>query len=289
MRKHKLCKRCLNPSHEAQNCPLQINSKKRYCGDRSYHNSLLHATSGASPENQSKGNSTTSKSQECSSGDKLQEAKSLATLSKLTQSSKVYLDIVPVKVKSDTGFTLTYALLDSGSDRTFCERRLAEELKLNDAPVKLAVQTLMPGIPCVLNTKTVNLLLSSLNDNYIMDLSKVVVVDSIPVTPSHISGSSNLQKHPHLRDISLPVIEGGTVTLLIGNDFATAHRCLDNRFSPEPDKSPDAILTPFGWTLRGSSIVEENDSLKRTSSNFFVRGLERPNRCTRTGRFNCVR
>ena len=163
-------------------------------------------------------------------------------MSKLTQSSKVYLDIVPVKVKSDTGFILTYALLDSGSDRTFCEHRLTEELKLNDAPVKLAVQTLMPGIPCVLNTETVNLSLSSLNDNYGMDLSEVVVVDSIPVAPSHIPGSSNLQKHSHLRDISLPVIEGGTVTLLIGNDFATAHRCLDNRFSREPDKSPDAEL-----------------------------------------------
>ena len=64
--------------------------------------------------------------------------------------------------------------------------------------------------------------------------------------------------------------------MLIGNDFATAHRCLDNRFSPKPDKSPDAVLTPFGWTLRGSSIIEENDSLKRTSSNFFVPGLEWP-------------
>ena len=279
MRKHKLCKRCLNPSHGAQNCPLQINCKKRYCDNRSNHNSLLHTTSGASPENVSKDNSTF-KSQECSSGDRLQKAKSLVTLSKLAQSSKIYLDIVPVKVKSDTGFILTYALLDSGSDRTFCEHRLAEELKL-DAPVKLAVQTLMPGIPCVLNTKTVNLSLSSLNDSYIMDLSEVVVVDSIPIAPSHIPGSSNLQKHPHLRDISLPVIEGGTVTLLIGSDFATAHRCLDNEFSPEPDKSPDAVLTPFGWTLRGSSIVEKNNSLKRTSSIFFfVRGLEWPTDAT---------
>ena len=64
--------------------------------------------------------------------------------------------------------------------------------------------------------------------------------------------------------------------MLIGNDFATANGCLDNRFSPKPDKGPDAVLTPFGWTLRGSSIVEEIDSLKRTSSNFFVCGLEWP-------------
>ena len=190
MRKHKLCKRCLNPSHEIQNCPLQINCKKRYCDNRSNHNSLLHATSGASPVNLSKDNSTTSKSQECSSEDKLQDAKSLATLSKLTQSSKVYLDIVPVKVKSDTGFILTYALLDSGSDRTFCEHHLAEELKLSNVQIKLAVQTLMSGISCVLNTKTVNLFLSSLNNNYAMDLSEVVVVDSIPVVPSRIPGSS---------------------------------------------------------------------------------------------------
>ena len=173
------------------------------------------------------------------------------------------MDIVPVKVKSGTGFILTYALLDSDSDRTFCERHLAEELKFNDVPIKLAVQTLMPGIPGILNTKTVNLSLSSLNDNYVMDLSETVVIDSIPVAPSHIPESSNLQKHPHFRDIFLPVIEGGTVTLLIGNDFATAHRCLDNRFSPKPDKGPDDVLTPFGWTLRGTSIVKENDSLKR--------------------------
>ena len=84
------------------------------------------------------------------------------------------------------------------------------------------------------------------------------------------------QNHPIFRNISLPVIEGGTVTLLIGNDFATAHGCLDDRFSPESYKSPDAVLTPFGWTLRGSSIVEESDFLKRTFSNFYARGLEWP-------------
>ena len=177
-------------------------------------------------------------------------------------------------MKSNTGFIPKYALLDSGSDKTFCERRLAEEFNLNDAPVKLAVKTVMPGIPCVLNTKTVNLSLSSLNDNYPMGLSEVVVVESIPVAPSHIPESTNLQKHSHLRDISLPVIEGDTVTLLIENNFASVHRCLDNRFSSEPDKSPDAVLASFGWTLRGSSIVEENVSLNLTSSNFFVCGLE---------------
>ena len=81
VRMHKLCKQCLNPSHEEPNCPLQINCKKRYCDNRSNHNSLLHAISDASPENLSKNNSTTSKSLESSSGDKLKKAKSLATLS----------------------------------------------------------------------------------------------------------------------------------------------------------------------------------------------------------------
>ena len=87
------------PNHEAQNCPLQINCKKRYCDNRSHHNSLLHATSSASPENLRKDNSTTFKSQKCLSGDELQNAKSLATSSKLSQSSKVYFDVVPVTVK----------------------------------------------------------------------------------------------------------------------------------------------------------------------------------------------
>ena len=46
-------------------------------------------------------------------------------------------------------------------------------------------------------------------------------------------------------------------------------------FSPAPDESPDAILTSFGWTLRGTRL--DNDVTCRVQlSNFFVCGHEWP-------------
>jgi len=40
--------------------------------------------------------------------------------------SRAFLDIVPVKVCSESSVIHTYALLDSGSDRTFCDERLVK-------------------------------------------------------------------------------------------------------------------------------------------------------------------
>jgi len=169
----------------------------------------------------------------------------------------------------------TYALLDSGSDRTFCEQRLAQELNLANSPIKLVVQTMSPGSPHVLNTAVVSLDVSSLEGNFSINLSEVVVVGSIPVAPPCVPSSVSIQKHPHLHGVSLPEIDGGSVTLLIGNDYAAAHRCLDSRFSPEPRMSPDAVLTPFGWMLRGMKL-KHSVSSSRPVSNLLVRGLVWP-------------
>ena len=42
--------------------------------------------------------------------------------------SKPHFMTLPVKVKHGKKFVHTYAMLDSGSQRTFCDRRLAERL-----------------------------------------------------------------------------------------------------------------------------------------------------------------
>ena len=126
-----------------------------------------------------------------------------------------------------------------------------------------------------MESSSVSLDICSLNNENKMELSTVVVVDSIPVAPTISPKNQTLSNYPHLRDISFPILENASVTLLIGNDNAKAHRCLESRFSPAPDESPDAILTPFGWTLRGTRL--DNDMTCRVqSSNFFVCGHEWP-------------
>ena len=132
----------------------------------------------------------------------------------------------------------------------------------------------MPGTPHVMNTKIVSFNLSSLDYSYSVNLSEVVVVDSIPVAPSVVPSKDRLLEFPHLSDIDLHVIENGSVTLLIGNDCAATHRCLESRFSPDPEASPNAILTPFGWTLKGPLFM--GTQTKDNATNFLIRGLKWP-------------
>ena len=265
----KLCKVCLDTGLLAHRCSLGIKCKKKDGGSTS-HNTLLHPSESHADIENVKGN--------CSKPNDVSEAKTLATLSQPAiagHKRSVYLDIVPVKIVAGDTAVHTYALLDSGSDKTFCERRLADELSLRASPVKLAVQTMTPGNPHVLNTVVVSFNLSSLSNSYSTKLSEVVVVDSIPVAPLVAPPNTELSKYPHLRDISFSPIDGDSATVLIGNDCVAAHRCLESRFSPDPENSPDAVLTPFSWNLRGFCF-EHLQFNKKTSSSFLVRGFEWP-------------
>ena len=167
-----------------------------------------------------------------------------AQISSLTR-FKAYLDIVPVRVKGKDDAVLTFAVLDPGSDKTFCERGIVNELGLNNSPILVAVQTLSLGNPHVLDTISVFLSISSLDNSYSLDLSEVVVIDNLPVAPFVIPSSASIQKHSHLEGVSLTEIEGGSVTLVIGNDHAAAHRRYESRLSTDPQTSPDAVLTLF--------------------------------------------
>ena len=52
---------------------------------------------------------------------------------------------LPVRVSSKDKDILTYALLDSGSQRTFCKRGLASELGAQGTKQILSLQTLSSG------------------------------------------------------------------------------------------------------------------------------------------------
>ena len=98
------------------------------------------------------------------------KVKSLAAYSKnsklFTSKTGVYLDIVPVQVLAGGGVVQTYALLDTGSDRTFCERRLVQELGGRKLPIKLSVQTISSKQPCVIESSAVSFDICSLDKSY---------------------------------------------------------------------------------------------------------------------------
>ena len=112
---------------------------------------------------------------------------------------------------------------------------------------KLLIQTMTSVDPTYIENSSVSLDICFLKNEYKVELTAVVVCGFYTCS----SYNQTLSNYPHLRDISFPVLEDASVTLLIGNDYEKAYRCLESRFSPAPDKSPDAVLTPFGWMLLG--------------------------------------
>ena len=51
-------------------------------------------------------------------------------------------------------------------------------------------------------------------------------------------------------------MEESTVSLLIGNNIILAHRCLECRFSPDPNRLPGAVGAPLGWLLKSPALSE---------------------------------
>ena len=133
VKRFNLCNSCLNPGHIALKCSLKLKCKVKGCGSLS-RNTTLH-----SPEISDKNQSclkvfslSTSPAQNKNSEESF-NVKTLATscmkpsINSLNEQG-IYLDIVPAQVFGKDVTIHTYDLLDSGSGRTFCERRLVDEL-----------------------------------------------------------------------------------------------------------------------------------------------------------------
>ena len=119
MRKAQLCQICFKYGHIAVGCLA-----KKACdvqGCRRKHHPLLH------PPSQPANRSTTGVSdQEV----QLESGTALQTNSSSAKVGRVCLPIVPVRVRrNDLSKTVeTYALLDTGSDVSLCDKNLATEL-----------------------------------------------------------------------------------------------------------------------------------------------------------------
>ena len=270
-----LCKLCLKPGHFSRQCKSLNSCKKGNCGSRNHH-TLLHPSDLTSFSN--------SKTQRGNDADKIKGGEWQRNDNRTGDEAKVnvhsvtlcdkgaYLDIVPVSVTCNDRTIATYALLDSGSDRTFCERQLTAQLGVKPSSwSKIALQTLSSGHPKRVETAIVSLQVAALEGGPRMSLSNVIVLDKIPVQPNPFPRAQMLQHWPHLRNVPLSQIDEGSVMLLIGNDHPVMHRCLESRFSSDPCQSPDAIRTPLGWLLRGRHL--ENKQVSTITSSFLIRGF----------------
>ena len=266
----RLCFRCLLGCHLSRDCDSKVLCKVKSCKRTNTHHTLLHL------DQPVKASQEVSAATIC--GTTIPVADS-DNSSDCEETYKTYLDIVPVRVRCDNVEVLTYALLDSGSSLSFCSSKLIDVLGVNEngIPTKAQLETLTTEGPKSVDTKVFDLEVLSLNGSNKFKLSKVMLVERIPVNLECRNVGRNLSKHEHLQGVELPVIKGATVTLLIGCDHALLHFPVETRPAPDPDQAPQAVKTPLGWILKGPDR-EKEQSFDGSSAqiNMFMSGYRVP-------------
>ena len=270
MRRHKLCRRCLDVGHFANSCEKNFTCRKPGCVKD--HHFLFHPPDGDSGRSRSwDGDSNPSgsaSSREQARGPSRADAErtvaadghntanssavAISSSSVLvdavrTSRPRVCFKVVPVTVSgqdSERKIT-TYAFLDSGSDTILCLKSFAEELGLTCTPTIATVK--YEGRE---HGHEVQLNVEALSGGVRFHLDHVLTTESLPVTPKHFATNAELKKWPHLDGISLPEIEDNKVSLLIGSDRPDM---IENALEVRKGKKGQsfAVKTPLGWTVHG--------------------------------------
>ena len=168
-----------------------------------------------------------------------------------TGGGNMCLRIVPVKVRSHNDaskFLETYALLDSGSDISLCDKGLAEELGVQGHQKTFYLTTQeRQDSPRV--GYDLSLTVEPLDGTDQVYVTRLWTVDKLNASSRSIASEQDARQWPHLQDIKLPSITEKEVRLIIGTNVPDAFWVLEERRGNRGE--PYAIRTPLGWTLMG--------------------------------------
>ena len=209
LRKENRCFRCLVKGPVVGDCRSRLVCEADGCGKRSHH-TLLHMY----PQDSSV----------AASGSKTPVGEMCATLygsakNERSNDSCCYFITIPVKVRYVNKTTKTYTLLDSGSQRTFCEKKLARRLGASGPREVLLIQTLSSGSDsAVVDGMLIPLSVMSLTHGNEVELHEVFTVDTIPLRAAAVPTALELERMQHLQGVELHELLDKSLGLLIGLD-----------------------------------------------------------------------
>ena len=241
-RERKLCFNCLSGKrHFSRKCdqgPCGVQG----CNGR--HSKLLHEAFQSNKGSEGTSDPTTPSNQDVG-------ATSYAC-GGMQMPAKIALPIVAVMVKGSDqeDWLKTYALLDPGSNRSFCSVNLAKSLNLHGSKQSMHLNTLS-------NRSQVESLMVSLDvtavaktqESKIFHLPKVHALKDFPVLCDSLAGYDETQRFTHLKGIPIPQVSKEVVMLLIGQDAPHLLAPLEVRHGRQGE--PYAVRSVLGWTISG--------------------------------------
>ena len=241
-----LCYNCLRRGkHRAKWC-----RKKSTCQCGEKHHKLLHEAVKRSADQKRQHSSGTKKQNmtEVQSN----QAQSFACVPSNEQMKKICLPIVPVKIRGrgQQEFIITHALLDPGSNQSFCSAILREKLNLQGKPVTLSLETL--------NTKAENevqeldLEIQSTGragKRPILKMNGIYAVDKFPCLSNKVDLDEVMKKYDYLQSVPFQKSNNTDMHVIIGQDVPEALLPLEVRHGSSGE--PYATRTMLGWALNG--------------------------------------
>ena len=258
--KQRLCFSCLNGGHQSKDC-----YKRKPCShcDKK-HATALHpgtpevavgtqqgfvGTEGGEGRPQSL-NSQSNTIQTTAQNTNQSTGNHFCGLTTMEGSPVTALPIVAVKVKVN-GSPLcieTYALLDNGSDSTFCSVSLMERLMVVGKKTRLKLTT-MDSSKDVDATLVNDLMVSDLDENVAILLPEVLSRPAMSVSRDVIPKQEDVERWSHLQGhVYLTDLNSG-VDLLIGADVPEALQ--PREIIPAADGGPYATRVDPGWVING--------------------------------------
>ncbi|XP_033111196.1 uncharacterized protein LOC117112236 [Anneissia japonica] len=236
VRSKALCVNCFKPGHYGKDCTRPFTCTIDGCGQK--HSKFLHI-----PRHQEddRGNPITTSTVPQTSQQKLPPVFVPSSTIKSNfihvQNKKVALPIVAVRVRGNDQQTFvdTYALVDPGGTASYCTDELAK--------------TLSKQSKLLINTESVNLNLSNLQDTYHTFMPQVTIRPSLNLDAENLACREELSRWPHLNDIELPVLNNSKVQLLIRQDMPDL-LCPHEVRRGNPGE-PFGVWTVLGWAING--------------------------------------
>ena len=242
-RQNRMCDNCFKVDHISSFCRSKASCTIKDCTRK--HHTLLHQEFADHSMNRPSQSSLTNHNWSTDT----RRSVNFAT----SDSNRVFLNVVPIKVFHANREITTYAFLDQGSITILCDQELLGQLGIEGEEVFFAFTTVnrKDGRH---QAKRVSLTIAGLNNNNVVDLHEVFSVESLPIKPNKVLTADEVNAWPHLQGLYLPKFPT-SVGLLIGVDNPELFWTLEERRG-EPGQ-PFAVRTRLGWSLLGATATYE--------------------------------
>ena len=245
-----LCLGCLKRGHRLRDC-----SNNTICGQngcRWNHNRLLHkgetgrrAVPPAADANQTATAQGAGPEPQSARGGETRVVAATARVDRLDTGA--LLQVVPVTVYGKNSPYKTHALLDPGSETSFCTQNLLSKLDISGEQTKVRLRTVDGESEEKLATK-VRLQVSAMNDPAKIMVPEAWSVPTLKVSRPRVS-KKRREKMKHLRDLDIPDSSGEEVELLFGANVIEA--VIQREVRVGQPGQPVAVRTAFGWAMTG--------------------------------------